>query len=122
MLDFVPTNLQHLIYLGELLHIVAVVLQGQLGSLQAETDAEVPSTFSDVLGWLSCKPLLAQRLVFYPVLPAFAMDFYCKEFLAFVFAFAQHDFDVSVGSFAMFEAEVRLPIFVFFVIRLVFTI
>ena len=73
MLDLVPTNLQHLLYLGQALHIVAVVLQGQLGSLQVTTDAEVPSTFGHELDWLSCKALLAQGLVFYGVL-TFAID------------------------------------------------
>ena len=59
MLDLVTTNLKHLLYLGELLHVVAVVLQGQLGSLRVETDAEVPSKFSYELEWLICKLLLA---------------------------------------------------------------
>ena len=78
MLDLVPTNLQHLLYLGQFLHIVAVVLQSQLGSLRVETDAEVPSAFGDELERLTCKTLLAQRLVFYRVLLilAFAIDVY----------------------------------------------
>ena len=89
------------------------MLQGQLGSLRVETDAEVPSTFSHVLDWLSCKSLLAHRLVPYRVLPfAFAIDSYEKEFSVFVFA--QEDFYVDIRFFAVFDAEVRPPPFGFF--------
>ena len=111
MLDFVPTNLQHLLHLRQLLHVVAVVLQSQLARLQVEADAEVPSAFSDELEWLTCKSLLAQRLVFDPVLiSAFLIDLNRNVFVAFTFA--QLDFDVGIGSFAVLEAEVRLPLFV----------
>ena len=63
MLGLVPTNLQHLLHLGQLLHIVAVVLESQLGCLRVGADAEVPSTFGYQLEWLTCKTLLAQRRV-----------------------------------------------------------
>ena len=116
MLNLVPTNLQHLLYLGQLLHIVAVVLQSQLGRLQVEADAEVPSKFSHEFEWLTCKTLLAQRLILYQLLP-FAIDVYCKAS-----TFVQDDFDVDIAFFAMFEAEVRLPLFAFFVERFVFTV
>ena len=121
MLNFVPANLERLlICFGQALHIVAVVLQGQLGSLLVETDTEVPSTFSHELDWLFCKTLLAQRRVFHPVLIfAFAVDLYLNVFPAFFFA--QVDSDVGIGSFAMFEAEVRPPTFCFFEV-LVFAI
>ena len=117
--------MQLLLYLGELLHIVAVVLQSQLGCLKVEPDAEVPSTCSDELEWLSCKSLFAQRLVppvSYPVLPsAFAIDLNENEILVFSFS-ALEDFDVGVGSFAGFEAEVRLQPFRFLFKRFVFTV
>ena len=121
MLDFVPTNLGRLLlYLGQALHIVAVVLQSQLGSLRVTADAEVPSAFGHELDSFSCKTLLAQRRVFHPVLIfAFAVDLYLNVFPAFFFA--QVDSDVGIGSFAMFEAEVRLPPYVLFVV-LVFTV
>ena len=120
MLDLVPTNLgQLLLYLGELLHIFAVVLKNQLGSLRVIAEVEVPSTFSHELEWLTCKSLLAQRLVFYRFLP-FAIDLYINVFAAFFFA--QADFDVDIGFFAVFDAEVRLPHFVFFVKRFVSTV
>ena len=45
MLSLVPTNSQLLLYLGQALHILAIVLQSQLRFLQVEADAEVPSTF-----------------------------------------------------------------------------
>ena len=45
MFDLVPTNSELLLHLGQALHIVAVVLQSQLGSLQVEADAEAPSIF-----------------------------------------------------------------------------
>ena len=107
MLGLVPTDLGLLLlYLGELLHIVAVVLQGQLGRLQVESDAEVPSAFGRDLDWLTCKSLPGQRLVFYIVL-IFAIDFY-NEFFLFAFLLAHDDFDVGIGSAAMFYAEVRL--------------
>ena len=84
------------------------MLESQLGRLQVEADAEVPPTFGHDLEWLTCKTLLAQRLVFDPVLiSAFLIDLYRNEFFAFLFA--QLDFDVGIGSFAVFEAEVRLP-------------
>ena len=111
MLDLVPTNLQHLLYLGELLHVVTVVFQSQLSSLRVETDAEVPSTFGHELNWLSFKALLAQGLVFYRVLP-FAINLYLNVFAAFLFA--QDNFDVDIGFFAVYDAKVRLPPFVFF--------
>ena len=121
MLDLVPTNPQLLLYLGELLHIVAVVLQCQLSRLQVEAYAEVPSTFSHELEWLTCKSLLAQRLVFDPVLIfVFAIDLYPNEFDGFLFAHL--DFDVCIGSFAGFEAEIGLPRLPFFVKRLVSTV
>ena len=75
MLSLVPTNSQILLYLRQVLHIFAVVLQSQLGRLQVAADAEVPSTFGYKLKWLICKTFLAQRLVFYSVFPfAFAID------------------------------------------------
>ena len=80
------------------------MLQSQLGRLHVEANAEVPSTFSQELEWLTCKSLLAQRLVFDPVLiSAFLIDLYRNEFVAYVFA--QLDLDVGIGSFAVFEAE-----------------
>ena len=79
------------------------MLESQLGRLQVEADAEVPSTFSDELEWLIRKSLLAQRLVFYPVLKsAFLIDLNGN---VFVFL-AQPDLDVGIGSFAVLEAEV----------------
>ena len=59
MLSLVPTNFQLLLNLGQLLHIVAIVLQSQLGCLKVETDDEVPSTFGHELEGLNCKSLLA---------------------------------------------------------------
>ena len=105
MLSLVATNLQHLLHLGQLLHIFAVVLQSQLGCLQVEADAEVPSTFGCKLEWLTCKLLLAQRLVVFYLLLLFAIDLYIK-----VFFIGQVDTDVDVRSFAVFEAEIRLPV------------
>ena len=97
------------------------MLQSQLGRLQVEADGEVPSTFGYELEWLTCKTLLAQRLVFYPVLKsAFVIDLNRNVF-AIVSAYAQLDLDVGVGSFAVFEAEVRLPLSEIIVV-LVFTI
>ena len=108
MLDLVPTNLRWLLlYLGELVHIVAVVLQSQLGSLRVTADAQMPSTFGHELEWLSCKTLFAQRLVFYLVLP-FAFEYHNNAFIAFFFA--QDDFDVDIWFFAGFDAEVRFPV------------
>ena len=84
------------------------MLESQLVRLQVEADAEVPSTFGHDLEWLTCKSLLAQRLVFDPVpISAFVIDLNRNGFVAFLFA--QPDLDVGVGSFAVFEAEVRLP-------------
>ena len=94
------------------------MLQSQLGCLEVEADGEVPSTFGYELDWLTCNPLFAQRLVVYPLL-AFAIDLYIDMFVAFIFV--QFDFDVGVGSFAVFEAEVRLPISEIIVV-LVFTV
>ena len=108
MRSLVPTNLQHLLYLGQLLHIFAVVLQSQLGCFQVEADAEVPSALGRKLEWLTCKSLLAQRLVFFYLLLLFAIDPYVKVFAAFFIV--QVDIDVDVGSFAVYEAEVRLPV------------
>ena len=87
MHGLVPANPQLFLYLGELLHIVAVVLQSKLGSLDSEADAELPSAFSRELDWLSCKTLLVQRLVFYPTLLiiGFAVDFYLNVFTALPF-------------------------------------
>ena len=87
------------------------MLQSQLGSLQVEADAEVPSAFSLVLEWFTCKSLLAQRLVVDLVLP-FAIDLNPNIFVAFLFD--QQDFDVSIGSSAGFHAEFRHPILPFF--------
>ena len=75
MRNLVATNLQHFIRLGQLLHIVAVVLESQLGRFLVETDAEVPSTFGHELDWLTCKTLPAHRIVFY-ILLLFAIDKY----------------------------------------------
>ena len=105
--SLVPTNPKLLLYLGQALHIVAVVLQSQLGCLQVEADAEVPSPFGHELKWLTCKSLLAQRLVVYPLL-LLAIDVYWNPFVAYFFV--QPDFDMDIGSFAVFEAEVRLPV------------
>ena len=107
MLNLVPTDPHLLFYLGQLLHIFAVVLKSQLGCLQVEADAEVPSKFGDELDWLTGNFFLAQRLVAYMLLPL-AIDVYVNEFVAF--SFAQPDFDVDIGSVAVFEAEVRLPV------------
>ena len=107
MLGLVATNLQHILHLGQLLHIFAIVLQSQLGRLQVIADAEVPSTFGYELEWLTCKTLLAQRLVFYIVLN-FAIDHYSDIFVAFFFA--QEDSDIGIGSFSGFEAEFRYPV------------
>ena len=101
MLYLVPTNPELLLYLGQALHIVAVVLQSQLGCLKVEADAEVPSTFGHELDWLICKSLLAQRLVLYPLL--IAIDFYYHVFA--VFFNAQGDLDIYIGSFTVFDAK-----------------
>ena len=82
----------------------------------------MPSTFSQELEWLTCKTLLAQRLGFDLVLDfaAFLIDLNRNVFLAFFFV--QLNLDVGVCSFAAFDAEVRLPIFVSGIKRLVFAI
>ena len=80
------------------------MLESQLGCLQVEADAEVPSTFGYQLQWLTCKLLLARRLVALYLLLHFAIDLYVKVFVAFFIA--QVDIDVDVSSFAVFEAEV----------------
>ena len=103
MLDLVPINHQLLLYLGQLLHIVTVVLQSQLGCLQVEADAEVPSTFGHKLERLTCKCLLTQRIpVFMSLLAAINEYFNARSFV-------QLDHDVGIGSFAGFDAEFRLP-------------
>ena len=59
VLSLVAANLQHLLYLGQPLHILAVVLQSQLGLLQVEANAEVPPTCGRELDWLNCELLFA---------------------------------------------------------------
>ena len=77
------------------------MLQSQLGSLLVEADAEMPSTLGHELDWLTCKTLLAQILVFDPVLVfAFAIDLNPNIFAAYFFV--QDDFDVGICSFAVF--------------------
>ena len=101
--SLVPTNLgQLLLYLGQHLYIVAVVLKSQLGSLEVEADAEL-SIFGFELKWLTCKSTRARNIVFYQLL-RFAIDIYYHEFVA------QLDFDAGIGIHAGFEAEVRLPV------------
>ena len=95
------------------------MLESQIGCLQVEADAEMPSTFVHILEWLTCKSLLAERLVYYPV-HLFAIDSYIN--ISAAQTLVQSDFEVGVGSFAVFEAEVRLPPSVFFGTRLVFTV
>ena len=72
MLDLVPTNPELLLYLGQALHIVTVVLQSQLGCLQVEANAEAPSTFGHETEWLKIKMHLAQTLLLHP----FAINLY----------------------------------------------
>ena len=73
--NLVAADLQHLLYLGQPLHILAVVLQSQLGILQVEANAEVPPTCGCELDWLNCELLLAQRLVSF-ILLALSIDLY----------------------------------------------
>ena len=107
MINLVSADSQLLLYLGQLLHILAVVLQDQLGCLEVEADAEMPSTFGYELNWLTCKTLFTQSRVIDLLLP-FAIDMYFNVFVAYLFL--QADFDIDVGSFAVFEAEFRLPV------------
>ena len=83
--SLVPTNSQFLLYLRQLLHIFSVMLQSQLDCLQVEADAEVPTTFGHVLEWLTCKSLLAQRLVIYRLLQI-AIYCYANVSVAYFFA------------------------------------
>ena len=100
------------------------MLKSQLGRLQVEADAEVPSTFSDELEWLTCKSLLAQILV--DNLLTLAIDIYLYastlKSLVHLVSLNQDDFEIDFGSFPVLEAEARLPIFAPIVVRLVLTV